>query len=168
VRIRPANPSDIPSMMNLERENPSAAHWSRQQYDDLFHENSTSLEHFAWVLEDDGGCGCKSENIVPGSPKTIAFLVARRVDVDWELENIVVAATVRRRGLGRLLLRHFISHAQAAAGNSIFLEVRRSNRTARAFYQTSGFVETGSRKNYYPSNDFMTAEDAVLYRLSIA
>jgi [ribosomal protein S18]-alanine N-acetyltransferase len=165
MRIRGATLSDIASLMNLDRESPSAAHWSRQQYEDLFLQNSMRLEHLAWIAEDGGGH--ESENIVPDSSKAVAFLVARRVDTEWEIENIVVAATHRRRGLGGLLLREFICHAQASSGKSIILEVRQSNRSARAFYQNSGFAEIGSRKNYYPGNDSMPAEDAVLYRLSI-
>jgi len=44
---------------------------------------------------------------------------------------------------------------------SIFLEVRKSNQAARAFYEKWGFIQTGYRSRYYRD----PLEDAVLYKL---
>jgi ribosomal-protein-alanine N-acetyltransferase len=83
--------------------------------------------------------------------------------VEWELENIVVANGMRRRGTGTLLLTELITQARAAGGCAIFLEVRASNQDARAFYQRTGFEEAGVRSGYYAA----PAENAVLYRLRL-
>jgi ribosomal-protein-alanine N-acetyltransferase len=139
--------------MDLDRQSPSGAHWSRNQYQALFVTTSgQKSERLAWVVEDE------SE-----APRIWAFLVARCVDTEWELENIVVAETARRRGVGTRLLEEFVAQARAQQGRGIFLEVRESNQSARALYRKAGFEETGLRKSYY-SNPL---EDAILCRLRL-
>ena len=127
-------------MMALEHSSPTAAHWSRQRYEDLFIATSSDRrsERVAWVAEEESRAS-----------EVLAFLVAHRIDTEWELENIVVAGTVRRRGVAARLLSEFIAHARAERGSGIFLEVRESNQNARAFYRKAGFEETGLRKGYY-------------------
>jgi len=124
-------------MMALEHDSPAAAHWSRRQYEDLFIATSSDRrsERVAWVAEEE-----------PRASEVLAFLVTHRIDTEWELENIVVAGTVRRQGVGARLLSEFIAHARAERGSGIFLEVRESNQSARAFYRKAGFEETGFRK----------------------
>ncbi len=147
-------------MMDLERQSPPAAHWSRQQYEGLFLDpKQQPSEPFVLIAEDDHQ---QSESI-SSSPDILAFLVAHRVDTEWELENIVVAEAARRRGMGEGLLRAFIAHARTGRGHRIFLEVRGSNQAARALYRKAGFEESGLRKGYYLD----PAEDAILCRLSL-
>ena len=149
-------------MMNLESLSPAAAHWPRQQYEGVFAATSTQTEaeRFAWVVEDESGEW--SEKSAGEECEILGFLVAHRVAAEWELENIVVAGPARRRGLGTLLLRALITQVSAKQGKSIFLDVRESNRSARALYQKVGFGEAGLRKSYYSS----PPEDAILCRLS--
>ncbi len=140
-------------MMDLERASP-AAHWSRLQYEGLFFiSKGQQSERVAWVAEED-------ESRAPGVP---AFLVAHRVDTEWELENIVVAEAARRCGVGTRLLSELISHARAEQGSAIFLEVRESNQSARALYRKMGFQEKGLRRSYYSD----PPEDAILCRLRL-
>jgi ribosomal-protein-alanine acetyltransferase len=103
-------------------------------------------------------------HLSPEAPEIIAFLIAHRIDAEWELENIVVAETARRRGLGTLLLRELITHARTENVSGIFLEVRESNQTARALYRKLGFKEVGLRKGYYAN----PPNDAILCRLSLS
>jgi len=156
-------------MMDLERQSPLAAHWSRQQYEGLFvdriidrivDEGRQPSEPFVLIARDESE---QQPESISSSPGILAFLVARRVDAEWELENIVVAEAARRRGVGEGLLRAFIAHARAGCGNRIFLEVRKSNQAARALYRKAGFEEVGLRKGYYLS----PVEDAILCRLSL-
>jgi ribosomal-protein-alanine N-acetyltransferase len=141
-------------MMALERQSPAAAHWSLQQYETLFVAagGQQRAERLAWVAEDERQ-----------APEILAFLIAQRIDAEWELENIVVGATVRRQGVGTLLLREFTAHARAEHGSGIFLEVRESNQNARALYRKVGFEEAGLRKSYYSD----PPEDAILCRLRL-
>jgi [ribosomal protein S18]-alanine N-acetyltransferase len=140
-------------MMDLDRQSPSAAHWSRNRYEALLATTSgLTSERLAWVIENEG----EARGIQ-------AFLVAQRVDAEWELENIVVAGAARRRGLGARLLAELVTHARAEKGREIFLEVRESNQAARALYRKMGFEEKGLRKSYYSD----PAEDAILCRLRL-
>jgi len=150
-------------MMDLERQSPLAAHWSRQQYEALFLDPTQQpSEPFVLIAQDDHESEQQPESI-SSSPGILAFLVAHRVDTEWELENIVVAEAARRRGVGEGLLRVFIAHARESRGNCIFLEVRGSNQAARALYRKAGFEEAGVRKSYY----LCPVEDAILCRLSL-
>jgi ribosomal-protein-alanine N-acetyltransferase len=141
-------------MMALRRDSPAAAHWSREQYECLFVTASWQQpsERVSWIVEEEE------------APEVVAFLVAQRVDTEWELENIVVASTVRRQGVGTRLLGEFVAHARAERGSGIFLEVRKSNESARALYRKAGFEETGLRRSYYSN----PAEDAILCRLRLS
>jgi [ribosomal protein S18]-alanine N-acetyltransferase len=154
VRVRRADAADIPVMIELESQGPAAAHWSGQQYEGLFAATGDPrrAERLAWVAEDE------SEAL-----EVLAFLVAHRVDSEWELENIVVARSARRRGAGTRLLGEFVGHARAEQGRGIFLEVRESNHSGRALYRKAGFEETGLRKSYYSN----PTEDAILCRLRL-
>lgn len=149
-------------MMDLERENTSAAHWPKELYESAFAhpESAQGFHRLAWVVEDDGEALLQACERVP---KILAFLVARRVDTDWELENIVVAEAFRRRGAGTGLLTEFVAQARTQRGSGIFLEVRESNHVARSLYRKAGFKETDLRKAYYSD----PREDAIVYSLSL-
>ncbi len=151
-------------MVELTHQSPTAAHWSVQQYESFFSDLDPQLSQRVIPVVEDVSETLAETETAPGRHRILAFLVAHRVDREWELENIVVAEESRRRGVGSQLLSHFIQQARAEDVNSIFLEVRQSNQSARAFYNKIGFVEFGSRKSYYSN----PPEDAVLYRLSLS
>jgi ribosomal-protein-alanine N-acetyltransferase len=161
-------------MMDLERQSPAAGHWSRNQYQALFaatdqksevqksevqKSEDQKVERIAWVAEGDGAS--QPERIPPAGHGIFAFLIAHRVDAAWELENIVVAATARRRGIGQRLLGELIQQVRSTQCSEISLEVRESNRDARSLYRKAGFEEVGLRRNYYSN----PPEDAILCRL---
>ena len=131
-------------MMALERQAATAAHWTVADYARLF---AVGLQSIALVLE---------EQEVEG------FVVARGMGTEWELENIAVADSARRRGLGAHLLVELLEQARQAGARNMLLEVRESNRAARSLYEKWAFVESGRRKAYYRQPD----EDAVLYRFT--
>jgi len=134
-------------MIRLERQCPMIAHWTEQQYLDLFAATRESPARLAFIAEDDGS------SVLAG------FLVARHLPPEWELENIVVAPAFRRMGIGKQLLDTLLVQAQHRDSASIFLEVRESNTPARRLYEKLGFHENGRRKAYYSN----PTEDAVLY-----
>jgi [ribosomal protein S18]-alanine N-acetyltransferase len=145
THIRPATHADIPALIDLEQKVATAAHWSRAQYEAMFTESSP--QRSALVIE--------ANRVVQG------FLISRAIGAEWEIENIVVAGQARRIGLAARLMGKFLDQARAGKAKSVFLEVRESNRAARALYEKSGFVENGRRRLYYAS----PPEDAVLYHL---
>lgn len=151
MTIRRATSDDIAPMMALACDSASAAQWSQNEYRDLF---SAEGPHRIALVADDS----------PDSTAAIlGFLIARHVAPEWELENIVVAATARRQGIGNQLLRALIAAARETNSESVFLEVRESNVPAHALYEKSGFQRSGRRKSYYSN----PVEDAILYRLPL-
>jgi len=148
MRTRPATVADIPAMLELERQAATAAHWSREQYDQLF--NAQELRRVALLIETEDG-----------EPR--GFLVARSLDGEWEIENVVVTEAFQRRGLGTQLLDELLEQARAARARSVFLEVRESNRAARTLYAKRGFAVRGCRRNYYQN----PPEDGLVYRLDL-
>jgi [ribosomal protein S18]-alanine N-acetyltransferase len=149
--------------MDLERQSPSAGHWSRDQYEALLAAPSGQQrsERIALLAENDDGA--QPEGVSHATSGLLAFLIAHRIDAEWELENIVVAETARRQGVATRLFGEFVAHARAEQGSAVFLEVRESNQSARALYRKAGFTETGLRKSYYSN----PPEDAILCRLSL-
>jgi ribosomal-protein-alanine N-acetyltransferase len=122
VPIRFATRADIPSLMALERDSPTAAHWSIEQYEAAF--SGATPRRIMLVLEEDGLQG---------------FLVGQAVD----------NGNARHCGLGTQLVREFLRLASSADAQNVFLEVRESNLAARRLYENLQFVETGRRKAYY-------------------
>jgi [ribosomal protein S18]-alanine N-acetyltransferase len=145
LNIRPATPSDVPGLVALERDIPEAAHWSAEQYRDVF--NNSVPRRMILVVEEEASLQ--------------GFLVARSIDAEWEIENLGIAPSLRRRGTGTALTREFLRVARAEGGTTVLLEVRESNTVAREFYLKLGFVQDGRRKAYYRNPN----EDAINYRL---
>ena len=80
-----------------------------------------------------------------------------------EMVDLRVLASERRQGLGRQLL--WASLTALGDVGAVDLEVRSSNVTARALYESLGFSETGLRHNYYTTPD--GREDAILMTLTL-
>lgn len=143
--VRSATTADVPGMRAIEAHATTAAHWTESEYQRLFSCDPTRLA------------------LVVGEGTVQGFLIARQIGLDWELENLAVAAGVQRRGLASALVRFFLDVVEQQGGESVFLEVRESNAAARALYRKHGFVETGRRPGYYHHPE----ENAVLYRKAV-
>jgi ribosomal-protein-alanine acetyltransferase len=145
IHIRSATAADIAAMMALEKHAATAAHWSTAQHQAVF--TTPGPRRLALVIEEGA--------VMQG------FLVARSIRTEWEIENIAIAGPARRRGLGTRLLGEFLDGVRRENAESVFLEVRESNRPARALYERWAFILDGRRKGYYQNPE----EDALLYRL---
>ncbi len=97
--------------------------------------------------------------------RMVAFCIVSYVADESELINIVVDPDSHGQGLGRLLLQQAIDLLPKHI-NGMFLEVRESNTSAIALYDSMGFIETGMRKGYYPAEQ--GRENAILMALDLA
>ncbi|MFZ2288113.1 MAG: ribosomal protein S18-alanine N-acetyltransferase [Halopseudomonas yangmingensis] len=70
---------------------------------------------------------------------------------EGHLLNITVKPESQGRGLGQQLLGFIAARAAAAGVETLFLELRASNRAAFRLYERFGFNEVGRRKGYYPA-----------------
>ncbi|MBZ5614447.1 MAG: ribosomal protein S18-alanine N-acetyltransferase [Acidobacteriia bacterium] len=143
LAIRSAALNDVPPILAIEQQAPSAAHWTREQYNQLVSSGVVLVAEEAGRL-----CG---------------FVCAQAVAGEWEIENVVVAAGLLRRGIANELIRALIRRAKDEAASALLLEVRESNLAARGLYEKHGFREVGRRPTYYEN----PAEDAILYTLRL-
>lgn len=99
--------------------------------------------------------------VCPGdTPPPVGFLLAEASLGELHILTIGVAASARRRGVGRALVAEASAFAWRESLERIHLEVRSSNRGAIALYADQGFMVVGRRPRYYRN-----AEDAVLMTL---
>ena len=79
--------------------------------------------------------------------------------------NLCMRSDLRRRGLGRLMLKHLLAEAKRHQVKRAFLEVRPSNKAAIALYVSAGFECIGMRRNYYQADG--GREDAWVFRIRL-
>ncbi len=79
--------------------------------------------------------------------------------------NVCVSPSLQGQGLGRRLMENLLSVARRRKAGIAFLEVRASNSIAQRLYQSLGFNQIGSRRNYYPAH--RGREDAVMMALEL-
>ncbi len=114
--------------------------WSQKGLRDTLRESSSC---FLGVRENDTLCG---------------YLNATWVLDEININRICTHPAFRRRGVATVLITKLKDFCRLRGIDSMFLEVRESNASARAFYTRMGFEEIGCRPNFYEN----PAEDAVL------
>jgi ribosomal-protein-alanine N-acetyltransferase len=163
MKIRLADESDLARLMAMSEAADSAAHWTRQQWLDIFRTQSPA--RLAWIAEQgaeqttDQITGQIAEGrMAESGVRGVGFLVGREGGPEWELENIAVLQEFRHRGVGRELLSALLRHAHSRGAERILLEVRASNESAIRFYKLSGFEQFARRRDYYRDPE----EDALI------
>jgi ribosomal-protein-alanine N-acetyltransferase len=156
VRVRSAEASDLPHLVEIAAHSVTAAQWNPAEYQRLFTaDTAPSMGHThthqtqprtTLVVEQDGS--------------VVGFIVGRQVEDEWEIENIAVTGSARRCGLGSRLVGELLDLVKSRGGKTVFLEVRESNRAARSLYEKWAFIEVGRRKMYYQN----PKEDALVLK----
>lgn len=144
-KFRPMQIDDLDAIMKIEPQiypHP----WTRGNFSD-----SISSDYSAWVLLLDD--------------KIIGYALLMMVLDEAHLLNLSIARAYQKQGLGRYLLEHMLEIAKNHHATNIFLEVRPSNISAIALYESIGFNEMAIRRNYYPAAN--GREDAVLMGLAL-
>lgn len=93
----------------------------------------------------------------------VAFLGSRFEITDIHITNIAVAPAWQGKGVGSLLLELLKAVAKEEKVSSITLEVRISNKKAKALYNKLGFEALRIKRNYYHGD----GEDAVDMKLDL-
>lgn len=140
AKIRRFQNSDADAVHRILQGSPGAANWSRAGLAELARQPGTL------TLISQAGTGITG------------FIIARQLADEAEVLNIAVSPKYRRAGHGSALLLAALAELHNRDIHRVFLEVRRSNAPAIAFYQKHGFVPIGSRKAYYHD----PIEDALL------
>jgi ribosomal-protein-alanine acetyltransferase len=147
MEIRRAHESDLARLTAISEAAGSAAHWSRQQWLDIF--KTEIPARLAWIAE---------ERVAGLEARAAGLLVAQNGGAEWELENIAVLPEFRRKGVGRELLSTLAAQARTSGAERILLEVRGSNLEALGLYGSEGFELLGKRRGYYRNPE----EDALI------
>lgn len=83
-----------------------------------------------------------------GEESVVGFSLVRTVAKESELLLIAVLEEQQGRGVGGLLLDHFLDEAREEGVGRVHLEVRDGN-PAISIYRAAGFSPVGRRRNYY-------------------
>ncbi len=143
VRIRPAGTGDVPAMGAIELTAFSDP-WPESSFSDLLRQSHARVTVALWEHE------------------LVGYCVLLRAADEGEIANIAVRPSVRGQGVGAQLLDDAVRAADAEGVIRLFLEVRTSNRAARALYASRGFEPVGRRRAYYHD----PLEDALVLRRS--
>jgi ribosomal-protein-alanine acetyltransferase len=139
VSVREMSPSDVSAVSSILQESAAASSWPEESI------LESARSGIAWVAEEQSGM--------------IGFLIGRGVSDEFEILNLAVAKSHRRRGVATQLLKAMTAHLQQAGTRRVYLEVRTSNEAAIALYVRHGFCQNGRRVRYYQN----PVEDAILF-----
>ena len=148
--IRPFVDTDLDALYRIQILCPQAAQWRREDYLQL--------------ARDPGGVFLVAEVEDGDRPGLAGFTAFHHVADEAELRNIAIDPRHQRKGVARALLAAGIGTLQKLGTRRLFLEVRRSNLPALAFYETAGFQVIYTRRNYYHDPE----EDALVMAKSVA
>ena len=140
LHFRPMLAADLEEIMAIERRSYPFP-WTRLIFNDCLRAG-----YCCWV--------CERQGVLEG------YGVASIAAGESHLLNLCVRPESLQQGIGRKLLMHLISLARRHNAEVMFLEVRPTNRVARALYESMGFNELGSRRDYYPADH--GREDALI------
>ena len=132
IRIRPMHRADLDSVLAIECD-ANAFPWSREIFADCLR-----VGHACSVLEHEG--------------EVAGFGILEIRGVESRVLNLCVRPRAQGWGLGRFLLTAIIEAARGRGADTLTLEVRTTNETARRLYASLGFNEVGVRPGYYPAH----------------
>ena len=68
---------------------------------------------------------------------------------ELQITSIAVHPLHQRKGLGKVLISDLIKRSNSLLSNQIHLEVKNTNKAAKALYKSMGFKVIGNRSNFY-------------------
>lgn len=77
---------------------------------------------------------------------------------EGNITNMAVSSQYRRQGIAEALMQEMERRGQQKEVTIFFLEVRESNKAARALYQKMGYEQIGVRRHFYEK----PPEDAII------
>ena len=100
----------------------------------------------------------------------VGLAIAERED--WNSSLMVrefrVAASHRKRGIGRRLMDHIVSCAGSQGFRTVVCETQNTNVPAIDFYRSIGFEFEGVDLSFYTNDDALDGEVAVFMKLKLA
>lgn len=145
INYQPMQSVDLPRIMDIEPRAYSF-HWTQGTFEDCIKGNyQMPVMHMG--------------------DQIIGYAVYSLVACEAHLLNITIEPEYMGRGLGRMLLEHIVADCRQQDVESLFLEVRVTNKPANGLYEAMGFKSLGLRRNYYPGH--FAREDANVMGLAL-
>ena len=141
LRLRTMEQEDLEHVMDVE-ELCYSHPWTHAIFSDCLR-----VGYCCWVMELDGDI--------------IGYGVMSVAAGEAHILNICILPEFQGRGLGRKILARLLLLAKEHNVDTVFLEVRISNRIAQVLYESEGFNEIGQRNGYYPAEN--GREDALVF-----
>ncbi|WP_375751172.1 ribosomal protein S18-alanine N-acetyltransferase [Vibrio sp. HN007] len=141
LSLQPMKPEHLSQIWQIE----CSAHthpWSQTMINDL---SSRGACHYS-LLDETGNVA--------------GYFYAQNIVGEVTLLNIAVDPVQQGKGVGRILMEHFLEICEQNDAESAWLEVRESNHVAHGLYQSIGFNEVDRRRDYYPTEN--GKEDAII------
>lgn len=136
VELRPMREEDLPEVWEIDAAS-LARLWTRA----IWHAELRSPFSDYLVAAENAGDG----------GGVAGYVGLKHTADELHVMNIAIRPERRRRGLARRLLTSAISEHPEA--RTVYLEVRPSNASARALYESLGFSTVGRRPRYYGNED---------------
>mgnify|MGYP004659343177 FL=1 len=133
--IRPMTKKDLNKVLLIENDS-FISPWNEKQFNYELNENPYAI----LLVADYKGVICGFIDF------WITFDVA-------QVNQIAVLSSLRRKGIGQVLMQDMINRVTNARVNKITLEVRTQNDKAIALYEKFGFKEALIKKGYYDNGD---------------
>ena len=140
MNIRPANENDIKTLTEID-EICFSSPWSEKSFTDEIVNNKIAMYLVAEV-----------------DSKVVGYAGLWVILEEGHITNVAVHPDFRGKGLAKKLLTELLATAEEAGANIYTLEVRATNESAIALYESFNFKSVGLRKKYYEDN----GEDAVI------
>lgn len=140
MNIRRMTLADVEAVQAIEQAT-FAMPWSLQSFRDEMERNACAR----YLVAEDNG-------------QVVGYTGAWMIFEEAHITNVAVEKNRRGQGIGRALMVALMQYAANLGVQYMTLEVRRSNLTAQALYQSLGFIQLSVRKHYYEDN----GEDALL------
>ncbi len=138
--MRPMQESDVEEIMAVER---------------LAYEFPWTIGNMRDCLKSGYCCWVYSQD-----KRIIGYAVMSVAVGEANILNLCIHPDMQGQGLGRKLMDQMLMLARQQQADTVFLELRASNRAASTLYDAVGFNEMGVRQNYYPAKK--GREDAIL------
>jgi len=130
LHLRPLRNKDLPEVLRIE-DGVYDYPWSEQIFKDCL-----AMGYSSWGLHNDG--------------ELIAYAILSIAVGEAHILNVCIDPNKQGQGFGQMFLQELFQIAKEKGAESIFLEVRPTNKNAIALYEKLGFTQIGRRKNYYP------------------
>jgi [ribosomal protein S18]-alanine N-acetyltransferase len=157
MRVWPA-----PHGLHVEPARPEDAERLAVLHAASFYRGWSATEFAAWLTDaaTPGYVVCDARRRIAG------FAMLRIAGGEAEILTVAIEKRWRGKSLGTALVRAVIEDLTLSPVVTLLLEVDENNAAARALYARFGFVETGTRRDYYMTPDGRPAA-ALVMRLDL-